>query len=131
MPTEKKDVRDLLHRHGIAPNAHTIAQIWGRRGIACLVFEIAPEYASGPQSLGWDGIEAVFELTSEAATNMAQALQTLAPDDVAAIRWLTCSWAERPYRLLVFIHQGTLLLNYVMDQGFSLEPGTQDHEWQS
>lgn len=129
--TAEAAFRARFQTEGVAPNADAIAKIWWEGFIACLVFEIDPDCTDAPKALGWDGVQPVFKVTPEAAKLMADTLQEATPDDAAAIRWLRAPDSERPYRLLVFVHKGSLMLNHVQGKGFAFEPGTQDREWKS
>lgn len=121
-----------LHHEVWVPNNEAIAGIWNtacaeqpKGGIVCAVFELLDPEGSGACGLGWDGKSQVFRLTPEKAGWLAKNLERLSPGD-RAIQWLR---TPRFARTLLFVHGGTLCLNFTMGKGFEVAEGTLDQEW--
>jgi hypothetical protein len=119
-----------LHHEVWVPNNEAIVWIWNtvcaeqpKGGIVVAVFELLdPEGARG---LGWDLESPVFRLTPEKAGWFAKNLERLSPGD-PAILWLR---TPRFGRTLLFVHGGTLCLNFTPGKGFEVAEGTLDQEW--
>lgn len=118
-----------FYQQVLIPRAGDIAEILGtpnERGetvrIACAVFE--PEDLEAPLPFGWDGQASVFEMPPAAAERFAGMLQILSPKDPAA-KWL-CT--PRFGRIFLFVQSGTLCINFDAGRGYSVAPGTLDHE---
>jgi hypothetical protein len=121
-----------LYKQVWEPNTEKIVQIWNTActaqpmgGIVCAVFELLDPKESGAHGLGWDGKSAVFRLTPEKTLLFAANLEKLSPGDLA-IQWLR---TPRFARTLLFVHGGTLCLNFNQGRGYEVAPGTLDSEW--
>ena len=127
---------DRIHEEGIVPHADTIARIFLERGVALLFFEVGlgpPEMRaaseSGARAFGWRGgrVE-VGRINKTRAARFAGALARSWPADVAAVAWLRRRSGDR---LFVAVRAGTLCVDFVEGEGFSVVPSTCDAEWLS
>ena len=111
---------ERLLTDGIQPHAGTIAQIVSDGGIAVVVFEPGPRITKVARQIGWDKYTApVVRMPDAFRFDLAMA-------DTGTRRWLKRP-ADGGGRLFVMSGDGTLLVN-ITERGFSLEPGSLDHE---
>ncbi len=106
-----------LLEEGIKPYAEKLARILLTGDIAVVVFE--PHASSRPamRALGWDGKSAVFAMPNNIRKRLAKNI------DAVTSAWLTNGNVGR---IFVCVHFGTLLVNFVEELGFSIEPGSLD-----
>jgi len=123
-----QDVWSRFQEQVLVPNSGLVTQIWNTGGIVCAVFELMDqEGGAAARGLGWDGAAPVFRLTARKALRVAGNLSRLSPGDPAS-RWFS---TERFGRLFLFVHGGTLCLNFDRNEGYSIAEGTLDREWKS
>ena len=110
------DILNRILNEAIKSNAEQIATIHLAGEVAVVVFEPGELVQAAMRSCGWDGKASVFALSPAGAKLLSTA------DHVTAA-WLG---GQRPGRILVAAHEGTLLINHDEDKGYSLEPGSTD-----
>jgi len=121
-----KAVFNRLVNEGLKPHGKEIVQICNDGDVACVVWELTSDNHEAARALGWDGVSSVFAMPNEIRIEFAKALAK--DGDVAGAKWLRASGKNRIYCMA---QTGTLLLNVNPGEGFSIEPGTLDHEWMS
>ena len=116
---------DRLLDEGIKPNAQKIAPIFLSQDVALLFFNPGPgsDVRKAAKLMGWKGREIEVRRMPEAMAQMLAA--SLMPGDPAA-GWLL---HRRQGRVFVVMESGTLCVNHVPGEGFSIEPGTTDRDW--
>lgn len=119
---ESRILMERIFLEGIKPHAPAIAKIALRGDIAVVVFEVEEELKEALRNLGWRG-EAVFALNREHAERMAAAAKC----DAVTAAWLR-RHVKNEARIFLWVHYGTLLVNYLPGTGFSFEAGSTDRE---
>ncbi len=111
---------------GITPNLPRMIDIWNAGKIAVLFFDVdgtSQGYAEcGRRCFDWKGkrIE-LSRMTQQGRTRFVNAIGCAYEDRKPVARWLRRKTGQR---LIVFVHDGVLCLNFDPDRGFSLDPGT-------
>ncbi len=117
-PQNQDQINRALHQ-----DCRAIAEIVLNGGVAVVVYEPDPENLPALRDFGWDGKSAVFKLRWSGALRMAQGCAEVG--DHVTGRWL---FRRGTHRVLLAMHKGSLLFNYSENGGWSLEPGSTDHE---
>jgi len=126
MKEKTQETMDRIINNAIKPNAEEIASIFIRDDIACVVYDLDPECRNVAKALGWDGKTPVFKIPKSVRKTFAHNLRVSCPDDKVTPRWLE---GNRPGRIFLMVHTGTLLMNYEPEVGYTLEPGSTDPGW--
>jgi hypothetical protein len=107
---------------GIKPHATRIAEVcFGNGGLAVVVFELDEKSQSGLRQHGWRG-EPVFPMPETMRRALTETDHITGP-------WVAQRWRDGdPLRILLVVHQGSLLVNYALGRGFYIEPGSTDAE---
>lgn len=116
---------DLL-TEGVLPNHQRIVEIWNAGRVPVLFFGVSSGSATRrewPANLWNESRIQLTRMTRQQLTQFVNAREWLRADGKAVARWLRRKDA-RP-RLLVFLDDGTLCLNWDDGIGFSREPGTE------
>ena len=66
-------------------------------------------------------VSVLLRIQPEKRSEFLSAMESLLP----RVQWLR---RQGGHRILVFVHQGTLCVNHTYGKGFSMEPGTLDHD---
>jgi len=121
-----QDLFDRFLDEGVRPHSELIAPIISDCDVAVVAFEPMNIGKKALRTLGWNGRVPVLRLEQREADRLAQNL--VSQGDHAGGAWL----ADRRFgRIFGFVHGGTLMVNLHPGGGFSVEPGTLDHEWMS
>jgi hypothetical protein len=106
-----------------------IAKIIAAGRIAVVVHEPHPEVLDGIAALGGGRSTAtrVFALAPKRAKRLARIFSRV--NDLVTAKWLKRVDTASTGRLYVCVHLGTLLVNYVEGEGFSIEPGSVDADF--
>jgi hypothetical protein len=116
--TAAHELLSKMVEKAIIPHAEEIARIAIDGGVAVVLYQPDATARRIGRELGWDKYNApVIRLSQEHAARLATA-------DRATAKWLA---RTSGVRVFVFMHGGTLLLNFG-DQGWSLEAGSTDVE---
>jgi len=117
---------ERLLQEGIKAKKDEIAQVWDKGDVAVLFYNVdrTDELAvRSATSGGWTGERVeVHRLKRKRAVAFAD---NLPPGDPAA-RWLRLRGFGR---ILVWNGTGSLCVNFDPAKGYSIAPGTLDHEW--
>jgi len=121
--TDPQQFLEHLRTTGIIPHVDEIMDIALAGGVAVLVFEATPKWATALRNMGGTGkLEThVFRLSPDGE-------KTLAKADAVTKRWIERKHSdpENPIaRIFVAAHDGaSLLVNFEPGKGFSIEPGS-------
>lgn len=113
------DAMDRILEQGIKPHVEAIARIGLDGDLAVVVFEPSDEAKPALAAFGWDG-KPVFSV------NRTRAIKLMEKSDPVTRAWVAKKSSAECIRIFVFVHLGTLLVNYRPGEGYSLEPGSTD-----
>lgn len=120
-PEEEEKLFQRLLNEAIKPQAQAIANLISRGHIAVVPFEPTGGGLGYLQNWGWKG-ESVYRMTTRQRKTMAEVCRGCG-DEITA-RWILSKGREG--RIFVIWGESTLLVNFVPDEGYSLEPGSTD-----
>jgi len=104
---------------GIKPHLDALAPILARGDIAVVFYECHDLKMA--RRWGWRRDRPAFEMPERLR-------HLLMRSDQVTRRWLSEEPNPDKGRIFVFVHEGTFLVNFRPDEGYSLEPGSTDQE---
>ncbi len=119
-PEESKALWYKIYTEALLPNREAILKIVNAGEIAVVTWDLHSTCIEGAQDLGYDGETPVFRMKNRSM--FAEELRRVR--DYVSARWLT---RDSKDRVFLMAQLGTFLLN-LTEKGFTVEPGSMDHE---
>lgn len=117
----------VVLKEGVTPNLGRLLKVWDAGHIAVMFFDVEAEIGAdyvkfGRGCFGWKGgrIE-LARMKKQDRTRYINGIGCEYAAGKAVARWLRRSGGAR---LIVFVRDGVLCLNFDPDTGFTVEPGT-------
>jgi hypothetical protein len=123
-PKEAEEILDRLLEEGIKPVAGGLAKFAAHGVIPIVVFEPGGE-TQRVLKLTFHGWKAGMRLIGITREEFARSFGTL---DHVTEAWGSRIRPQGDVPIFMFVHDGTLLINFIDGKGYSLEPGSMDEE---